>query len=387
MVKEIKHIRQSFIFSVLFREGYRDGVLLCVFFLVINTAFAQLPAKTKEYVVTINDTTEYTLQLALDDAGQPLYYFSNLFTPVCLTGECKPVYINFYWDLLGNYTRFDFPKGAELTRMDHKPFKPEDYEKLQTILANTHSLLKDISMEDLLGKGTENLADSVDAKAGATLKTIKNEVIDGAVYTCYTLWHIAHGKVVTEMQRITETFKTDAMLHRFLADNNHHYQYWAMERVINKEGFVTAEFQSDIQQVIRGKNIFTARFALQKINADFLADNAQQQWLWETYQSAGYPLQLVILKKMATLPLTNLMTERAAQQVGTANKEQGSLLLKALAAQPKLSEQTLLTLADQLTNENCAAEVYRLLEARQPKNRTVQKKILMFKQTLHPNNK
>ncbi|NBB18316.1 hypothetical protein GVN20_03015 [Runella sp. CRIBMP] len=387
MVKEKKHIRQSFIFSVLFREGYRNGVLLCVFFLVINTAFAQLPAKTKEYVVTINDTTEYTLQLALDDAGQPLYYFSNLFTPVCLTGECKPVYINFYWDLLGNYTRFDFPKGAVLTRMDHKPFKPEDYEKLQTILANTHSLLKEVSMEDLVGKGTENLADSVDAKAGATLKTVKNEVIDGAVYTCYTLWHIAHGKVVTEMQRITESFRTDALLHRFLTDNNHHYQYWAMERVMNAEGIVAPDFQSDMQQVIRGKNIFTARFALQKVSTTFFSDNARQQWLWETYQSAGYPLQIAILKKMATLPLTNSMTEQAAWQVGKANQEQGGLLLKALATQPKLSEQTLLTLADQLTNENCAAEVCRVLEARQPKNRTVQKKIVTFKQTLHPNDK
>ncbi|WP_229599570.1 hypothetical protein [Runella rosea] len=343
--------------------------------------------KKKEYTVTINDTTEYTLQLAFDEGGQPLYYFSNLFTPVCLTGECKPVYINFYWDLLGNYTRFDFPKGAVLTRMDHKPFKPEDYEKLQDILANTHSLLKDVSMEDLVGKGTENLADSVDAKAGATLKTVKNEVIDGAVYTCYTLWHIAHGKVVTEMQRITETFKNEALLHRFLTDNNHHYQYWAMERVMNTEGIVALDFQSDMQQVIRGRNIFTARFALQKINVAFFADNARQQWLWETYQSAGYPLQLVILKKMATLPLTNTMAEQVAQQIGKSNQEQGSLLLKALATQPKLSEQTLLTLADQLANENFAAEIYRVLEARQPKNQTVQKKIVKFKQTLHPNNK
>lgn len=386
-MKEIKHIRQSFIFRILFRDGYREGGLLCVFFLVINTAFAQAPTKTKEYTVTINDTTEYTLQLALDEAGQSLYYFSNLFTPVCLTGECKPVYINFYWDLLGNYTRFDFPKGAVLTRMDHKPFKPEEYEKLQDILANTHSLLKDVSMEDLVGKGTENLADSVDAKAGATLKTVKNEVIDGAVYTCYTLWHIAHGKVVTEMQRITESFKTDAMLHRFLIDNNHHYQYWAMERVMNAEGIVALDFQSDMQNVIRGKNIFTARFALQKINPDFFADTARQQWLWETYPSAGYPLQLVILKKMATLPLTNWMTEQAAQQLATLNREQAILLLKALTAQPKLSEPTLLTLAGQLTNENCAAEVYRLLETQRPKNRTVQQKMTHYKQIFHPNDK
>lgn len=382
-----KHIEFLFLFGVLLKKACRNAGILCVFLSVISTAFAQTPTKTKEYTVTINDTTEYTLQLALDEAGQPLYYFSNLFTPVCLTGECKPVYINFYWDLLGNYTRFDFPKGAVLTRMDHKAFKPEDYEKLQDILANTHSLLKDVSMEDLVGKGTENLADSVDAKAGATLKTVKNEVIDGAVYTCYTLWHIAHGKVVTEMQQITETFKTNALLHRFLTDNNHHYQYWAMERVVNSEGVVIPDFQSDMQKVIRGKNIFTARFALQKINTAFFADGTRQQWLWETYQSAGYPLQLVILKKMATLPLTNTMTELAAQQVGKANQEQGNLLLKALAAQPKLSEQTLLALAGQLTNENCAAEVYRLLEACRPKNRTVQQKMTHYKQTSHPNEK
>lgn len=387
IVQEPKYIKYRLLFPALFWKACRNAGILCVFLSVMTAAFAQTPTNTKEYTVTVNDTTEYTLQLALNDAGQPLYYFSNLFTPVCLTGECKPVYINFYWDLLGNYTRFDFPKGAVLTRMDHKPFKPEDYEKLQDILANTHSLLKDVSMEDLVGKGTENLADSVDAKAGATLKTVKNEVIDGAVYTCYTLWHIAHGKVVMEMQRITESFKTDALLHRFLTDNNHHYQYWAMERVMNAEGVVIADFQSDMQQVIRGKNIFAARFALQKVNVGFFADNARQQWLWDTYQSAGYPLQLVMLKKMATLPLTNVMTEQAAQQLGTANQEQGKLLLKALANQSKLSEQTLLTLAGQLTNDNCAAEVYRLLEARRPKNRAVQQKMAHYKQTFHPNEK
>jgi hypothetical protein len=387
IVQKPKYIKYRLLLSVLLKKACRNTGIPCVFLWVTTAAFAQAPTKTKEYTVTINDTTEYTLQLALDEAGQPLYYFSNLFTPVCLTGECKPVYINFYWDLLGNYTRFDFPKGAVLTRMDHKPFKPEEYEKLQDILANTHSLLKDVSMEDLVGKGTENLADSVDAKAGATLKTVKNEVIDGAVYTCYTLWHIAHGKVVTEMQRMTESFKTNALLHRFLIDNNHHYQYWAMERVMNAEGVVALDFQSDMQNVIRGKNVFTARFALQKVNPAFFADTARQQWLWETYQSAGYPLQLVILKKMATLTLTNLMTEQAAQQLAAANREQAILLLKALTAQPKLSEQTLLTLAGQLTNENCAAEVYRLLEAHRPKNRTVQQKMTHYKQTFHPNDK
>ncbi|WP_428656128.1 hypothetical protein [Runella sp.] len=382
-----KHIKPISFFSAFFLRACRIAGTLCVLLSVTTTVFAQTPAKAKEYTVTINDTTEYTLQLAFDDAGQPLYFFSNLFTPVCLTGECKPVYINFYWDLLGNYTRFDFPRGAVLTRMDHKPFKPEDYEKLQDILANKNSLLKEVSMEDLVGKGTENLADSVDAKAGATLKTVKNEVIDGAVYTCYTLWHIAHGKVVPEMQRITESFKTDALLHRFLTDNNHYYQYWAMERVMNAEGIVAADFQSDIQQVMRSKNIFAARYALQKVNKAFFANAARQQWLWETYQSAAYPLQVVILKKMMALPLTESLADQAAQRVGAANQEQAGLLLKVLATQPKLSERTLLALADQLTNENSAAEVYRLLESHRPKNRTIQQQMTHYKHTHNLNDK
>jgi len=297
------------------------------------------------------------------------------------------VYINFYWDLLGNYTRFDFPPGEVLTRMDHKPFKPEDYEKLQGILSNTNSLLKDVSMADLVGKGTENLADSVDAKAGATLKTVKNEVIDGAVYTCYTLWHIAHGKVVTEMQQITERYKNDALLHRFLTSTNHHYQYWAMERVMAKNGDVPTDFQPDILQVIRGKNIFTARYALQKTNTQLFTDKARQGWLWETYQSAAYPLQIAILKKMATIPLTNTLAEQTAQQLASANQEQANLLLNALAAQPLLTDKTQLILASQLTNQTYATGLYELLATRHPKNRVVKQKMTEYTQTLNQTDK
>src|SRR5690606_34732908 len=131
----------------------------------------------------------------------PVYFFRNIFTPVCLTGECKPVYINFYWDLLGNYTHYDMPEGEILTKMDHDEFSEDDYTKLQDILINSSSLLKDVEMEDLISTGTEHLADSVDAKTGATLKSIKKEIIEGAVYTCYTLWHIAYGSVVVDKMR------------------------------------------------------------------------------------------------------------------------------------------------------------------------------------------
>ncbi|QMW02237.1 hypothetical protein [Spirosoma foliorum] len=337
--------------------------------------------KIREFTIVENDTTSYTLKLAFDERDQPAYFFRNVFTPVCLTGECKPVYINFYWDLLGNYTRYDLPPGEVLTKMDHREFKQEDYDKLRDILDNTNSLLKDVAMEDLVGKGTENLADSVDAKAGATLKTVKNEVIDGAVYTCYTLWHIAHGKVADEMQKITESYRTDDLLHRFLTSSNYHYQYWAMDKVVDKAGSITESFTPDMLQIIRGKNVFTARAALQKISNPFFASNARQVWLWETYQSTSYPLQIAILKKLAQIPFQPSLAEATAKAMVNANREQFTLMINLLASQPKLSEKALLTMANQLdtSNQEYATEINRVLTSFHPKKPAVLAKMNAFK--------
>ncbi|GAB4000455.1 hypothetical protein GCM10028807_53480 [Spirosoma daeguense] len=338
------------------------------------------PTKIREFHIRENDTLSYTLKLVLNDAGEPEYFFRNIFTPVCLTGECKPVYINFYWDLLGNYLRYDFPPDKVLTKMDHKEFKPEDYEKLQAILRNNSSLLKDVSMEDLVGKGTENLADSVDAKAGATLKTVKNEVIDGAVYTCYTLWHIAHGYVVNEIRRITETYQNDTLLHRFLGSTNFDYQYWAMERTITPDGEIYPGFTPDVLKIVQGKNLFTARHALQKLSDRFFQTDARQQWLWETYQKTSYPFQIAILKKLNTIPFRPVLAEAITQELPKTNQEQSTMLVKLLAKQPKLTEKVQLQLAQQLSNPNAErpTDIYRLLTNLHPRNQVVRQHMKTF---------
>lgn len=277
-----------------------------------------------------------TLKLALDDNGRPLYFFQNIYTPVCNTGECKPVYINFYWDLLGNYTRFTMPANEVLTKTDHREFQEKDYAKLQEIIAKETSIFSELKMEDLVVKGTEKISDSVDMKTGATLKTIKNEVIEGAVFTCYTLWHLAHGKTAGEIRRITETLADTSLLHSFLQSNNHHYQYWAMDKVISAKGHVTASYEADIARIIGGNNIFTARYALQKADRSFFAN--RQLWLWETADRSVYPLQMAIYKKMTDLVLSDAVALKVAKSLTTGNQEQVKSKLAILAAQPKLSQ-------------------------------------------------
>ncbi|GGN01935.1 hypothetical protein GCM10010967_40550 [Dyadobacter beijingensis] len=289
--------------------------------------------RVREFKITENDTLTYTLKLALDDKGRPQYFFRNIFTPVCYTNECKPVYVNFYWDLLGNYERYDLPEGKVLTKVDHDEFKEADYQKLQDILIQPNSIFADLKMEDLITKGTDKLTDSVDAKAGATLKTIKNQVIDGAVYTCYTLWHIAYGKAVPEMQKIIEAYSNDGLLHTFLESKNHHYQYWAMARVMDAGGTVKKPFEKDIEAIIGGKNLFIAKYALQHTGNDFFKTQERQSWLWETYLKTGYAMQVAILKKLNGIPLLKSLTANLQASLPHANEEQTLLIQKILQKQ------------------------------------------------------
>lgn len=333
----------------------------------------------RKFQIRENDSSTYTLNLALDEGGRPLYFYRNIYTPVCNTGECKPVYINFYWDLLGNYTRFDMPEGEVLTKTDHRDFKLHEYEKLQEILARQTSILAELKMEDLVVKGTEKISDSVDIKTGATLKTIKNEVIEGAVYTCFTLWHLAHGKVGEEIRRITETYTSPALLHSFLQSNNHYYQYWAMEKVMDAQGRVKNAYEEDVAGVIRGKNIFTARFALQKVHRSYFTP-ARQEWLWNTYATAVYPLQMAILKRMKELPLSDAVAAKIAATITEGNREQLTAKLALLAAQPKVSSKVQQQLAVQLDNTEgtAAADIYAALQKMHITDKSVQQKLVQY---------
>jgi hypothetical protein len=306
------------------------NLLLAGVFLMGCLAPERGEEKVREFQVVENDTLTYTLKLALDGSGRPQYFFRNIFTPVCYTNECKPVYINFYWDLLGNYMRYDLPKDKILTKVDHDEFKPEDYEKLQEILAQPNSIFADLEMDDLIVKGTESLSDSVDAKAGATLKTIRNQVIDGAVYTCFTLWKIAYGKAVPEMQKILESYQNDSLLHGFLASSNYHYQYWAMEKVMDAQGNVRQGYEPDIEKVIGGKNIFIAKNTLQRVNDSFLSGQKKQNWLWETYQRSPYALQIAILKKLQSIPVAEPLKNNLRASLEKSNEEQVTLIKQIL---------------------------------------------------------
>ncbi|MDN3686360.1 hypothetical protein [Cyclobacterium jeungdonense] len=284
------------------------------------------------------DSVRYELFVVEDSEGVAREYMAEIFTPVCHTNKCYPVYINFFWDLLGNFDRFEMPEGERLTKLDHIPFEEEDYDQLEAILSNENSILGDYSITDLVVSTNTAESNGVDAVTGATSKTIQNEVISGAVYSCYTLWHLAHGNLSERTRAHTADQHTDETLIRFLESGHHPYQYWALEKIQEKGAENDPRFAVPLLQMIRGKNIFLATHLLEELPTEMFQSQERQAWLWETFEQAPYRLQMRILEKMIRLELGPKIHIQLLTQLEKSNPAQRKKLFEVLINQPNMGK-------------------------------------------------
>jgi hypothetical protein len=145
---------------------------------------------------TLSGTTIYEL---LDDKGMTIWFGRYIYKDVCVTGLCRIIRLWMFWDGAGNYLGIQMPEGETLTKSDHTDFEEDDYKKLDEILSNPNSLLKDLTSEDLtIEKEPENPFE-VDGYTSATQPALADVVVKDAVYTCHTLWHIVSGPTRTKI--------------------------------------------------------------------------------------------------------------------------------------------------------------------------------------------
>lgn len=130
---------------------------------------------------------------------RPLFYQSNIRTTVCDDEVCEIMYIKLYWDLVGEYVGYDTVAQHPLTKFDHEPFTKKDYDRLHELLNNEGSILKFKQKSELIDKQKVKASDVVDGTTGATALEIKEEVVEGALYSSYTLWHLAYNGAIKNM--------------------------------------------------------------------------------------------------------------------------------------------------------------------------------------------
>ena len=170
-------------------------VLLAIFSIAVQAAE---PVLHKLRIVHPGDPARRNLKVVLeqhfDKGGDPVAYSTWVDSVICKEKTCEVVKVQLHWDVLGRYQRYNVAKGSKLTKLDHKPFTDEDHAKLQRILLDKDSPLREVTKEGLIGPPAKAL-DGIDAVTRPTVLTLKNSVVFGAGYSCYDLWHWSNGEV------------------------------------------------------------------------------------------------------------------------------------------------------------------------------------------------
>lgn len=190
----------------------------------VNTCSKAFVYKSDEFAVAD------VIRICRDAEKIPIGYESRINTPVCDDKLCANVILMFYWDLAGNYVRFDTLPGKPLTKFDHKRFSEADYKKIDQLLKDKNSMLRVLDKEDLVDKTVKIKSTTVDAVTGATPKTIKNAVVEGAVYSSFTLWHFINGAVKDSMAAYTRSIYSDRIAMRLLKSENYESQLFALKQ-------------------------------------------------------------------------------------------------------------------------------------------------------------
>lgn len=172
-----------------------------------------------------------TMALCTNGENTAFGYRATVDMPVCDDGLCSNVVLKIRWDLAGNYAGFDTVPGHPLTKFDHLPFSDADYIKLDEILRNRNSALRWLEKDELVDKQVQRKATTVDAVTGATPTTIKNSVVEGAVYSSYQLWHLVNGPVKDRIREHTLGIYSSETEKRMLLSPNFDTQLFALKQM------------------------------------------------------------------------------------------------------------------------------------------------------------
>jgi hypothetical protein len=269
----------------------------------------------------MKDAQQIVLELIVDEQSLPAYYSGEIFTQVCETGECKPVRIRINWDLMGNYLSFEMPHGSILTKNDHIPFNANDYQKFASILNDRYSILEDFNLSELKGHKEKATIQEIDGITGATPKSIENAIVSGAVYTCYTIWHLAHGSIKDTILERSQLLATEEILSNFINHKNPDYQRWAIDNIFKL--FSHHELLVDqVLSLFENTQIFLKKHILQQIPMALLTKKNIQKFLWTQYPNLSYSLQMLMLKRYSGIEVISELRDLLELYKAEANQEQ-----------------------------------------------------------------
>ena len=186
--------------------------------------------------VSLTDSIPCTLVQTQPEIEGPDEFYMDVKTVVCGDSQCRMDEVRIFWDALGFYDRLVLPPGVELEKAEGKNFTLADYTKLNSILSNAKSSLREVYKEEVVGSET---SEGVDAMSGATIILNTNDYVEGAVWTSYTLWHWVHGGVGTIIRDISGAALSIEELQTWLEEDDIKTKIFAIEQLTKRKSYHT----------------------------------------------------------------------------------------------------------------------------------------------------
>jgi hypothetical protein len=194
-----------------------------------------------------------------------------------------------------------------LTKSDHTPFEPEDYIRLDQILADTLSILKSLRYEDLVtDEITQPELDDnrnlmalfeVDGYSSATSPTLKEYVVKDAVYTCYTLWHTVYGETRAHIDDILESRIDAAYVKQLLMKESENHKIFALD-IIRRENSFLSECDFMVLPLVGSPDRNISEKALLAITPQYLSSPEKQLQFVNLMDHALPEIKYEIIYKM-----------------------------------------------------------------------------------------
>lgn len=241
---------------------------------------------------------EITIYELRATTGLTRWYGQEVFTEVCMSKECKQVHIWLFWNGLGDYLGFQLEGDDQLTKKDHEPFTKNDYKQLDQILADKGSYFRYMELTDLIAN--QDSARQVDAYSGATKSFLTAYSVEGAVYTCFTLWRIVHGTVRERIRALFRQRIDNSYLEQLFASSDPPLLAQAIDLLIAYPSYQRT-FAAEIIVVIeKCPDEGLALKALGNIEDDLLGDGKFQRQLVADIGATSSSMRAEIIWKLST---------------------------------------------------------------------------------------
>jgi len=253
-------------------------------------------------------------------------YSSHIVTPVCEDRLCLEAEVKIYWDLLGNFIKFSPIAENPLTKLDHIPFDSADYQKLHKILSDKSPSFIHLRRNELVNNDGDGI-EGVDGISSATVAGVKRDMVDGAIFTCYTLWYIANGGINFNIQEHTRNKINSELIIKMIRSGNTKSHYFLIENI------KVTHFQLFLNELVSMNLEYDGFFIqriIKKIPESLIQSPSAQDFLFSHFDKIEYSSKNEFLQKLESVSIQKNQLSFLVKHLSSTNTGLNQLIIKIL---------------------------------------------------------